>query len=604
MAAIITDTFRRNNAKLFIGDIANRFNTDHLGHYDSLVSDGDATDGVIVHRNKYYLGVGKSDKWSTLEDSSNFTIPSPVGSFSDNVEVLNNLATLTLLGPSNTSIVIPNVPWAVGNIYRAYSSYDSSCFYSATIANVAYLPCYVTIPDDGIYMCLKSPGTATTSASIPSDPTSTYAPIATADGYIWVLVQKFTGFAVEFITDQFVEVRRTSLENSTLETCRLASGGLVTGFNVVNGGTYTGGTPTAWLRGTDGLSYTGLTSETTHSFTAGIKTFVTNLVASATAFDVGQTVKIVNRSNETAYMTGTISSFTSTNLTINVTSIQPGSLGSPNTWRFDIQSVTGSGGGAKDSSFELALNVTMSGSAIASVSLPVGSFPTNISPTTSFPKEFLAASVEIRTANGVVQTSPAQIIPTVTPFNGLGYNPSDVLPSWYAGISVSLNSDINSDNFYTPYRQISIIRNVNASNQITVNALRSLTLNGSNIPTIDVNSNVVMTDSNGRPLAIADYAETVSGVKKIYFHQNSTTGYREMPAPTNSAAAVFKIGSTSYSYTSINQSELSKITTDIHGNILNYNGYSYVGEVVFAENRKKVTRSINQNEKIKIIIQF
>lgn len=591
MAAIITDTFRRNNAKLFIGDIANRFNTDELGHYDSLTP----------HRNKYYLGIGRSDKWDANEESLNFTIPSPLGSFSDNIEVFNNLATLVLLGPTNTSIVIPNIRWSAGSIYRAYDSYDSSCFYSA---QGGILPCYVTVPDDGIYMCVKSPGTATAAGSTPLDATSEYKPIATADGYVWVLIQKFTGFAVEFITDQFVEVRRTALEDTALSDCRTNSGGLVTGFKIVSNGTYAS-TPTVWLRGTDGLSYGGVTSVTQHSFTLGSKTFATNIVASASAFDAGQTVKIISTGNPAYWLLGTITSFAGTQLIVNVTSFAPGATGQPSLWDFEIQNVPNTGG-TKDTSYALQLSVTMANGGIASVSLPSGSFPTFVSPLTSFPKGFLATSVEIRNGNPTV---PAQIIPIMSPFNGFGYNPSDILPAWYAGVSVSLNGNItedgdtSADNFYTPYRQISIIKNTNASSQITVNALRSLTLTGS-IPTVDVNANVVITDTNGLPLAIADYTETVGGVKKIYFHQNSTTGYREMPAPTSTDQAAFKIAGVTYNYNAINQSELSKITTDIHGNQLIFNGYPYYGEVVFVENRKKVVRALNQNEKIKIIIQF
>ena len=632
MAAIITDTFRRNNAKLFISDIANRFNTNDLGHYDSLISNDSLTpiDNVIspvIHTNKYYLGIGRSDKWSETsaaigEESLNFNIPSPMGSFSDNIEVFNNLATLRLLDPTNTSIVIPTVPWIAGSIYRVYSSYDSSCFYSGSNG---VLPCYVTVPDDGIYMCLRSPGTPTTDNSLPLDITSSYAPIATRDGYVWVLVQKFNNYASEFITDQFVEVRRTALESDPvtfmgpLTTCRNASGGLVTGFNIANGngGIYVGGTPTVWLRGTDGLSYENLTSTTQYAFSTPLPAshvFTTNIVASATAFSVGQTVRIVNTSvGDSSYAQGTITSFTGTQLNINITYKSPTASGSPVTWKFVIQGVPNTGG-AKTSDDQLELDVTMENGSISSVALKPGSYPLNTSGTItgSFPKGFLATSCEIRLPIGVTESVKAQIVPIMTPFNGLGYNPSDVLPAWYAGISVSLNGNITQpgdtspDNFYTPYRQISIIKNANASNQITVNALRSLTLTSAPPQNFDVNANVIMTDASNEalPLAIVDYVETIGSVSKIYFHQNYTTGYREMPIPTGSTPATIKIAGVAYSYNEINQSELSNITTDIHGNPLIFNGYPYYGEVIFVENRKKVVRAMNQNEKIKIIIQF
>ena len=72
MSAIITDTFRRSNAKTFVDDI------------------------VSGPTNKYFIGIGRSDPWDAYEDTS-YLIPSSTGGYSDSLEVLNNLQALQKL---------------------------------------------------------------------------------------------------------------------------------------------------------------------------------------------------------------------------------------------------------------------------------------------------------------------------------------------------------------------------------------------------------------------------------------------------------------------------------------------------------------------------
>jgi len=215
MSAIITDTFRRNNAKLFLNDIAG---TDRSGT-------------AVTSPNRYYLGIGKSDKWPTIgavtEDSSGYNVSAPVGSFSDGLEVLNNIATLSKLGASNTTLVIPNVAWTSSKQYKAYNSYDSSCFYAT--GNI--LPCYATTAT-GMYLCLQAGGSTTSNA--PSD-TSTYIPSQGGDNYVWILVQSVSSLSTAFVTDQFIEISQTALTSTPLSNCA-TYGGLCSTFHIVNGG--------------------------------------------------------------------------------------------------------------------------------------------------------------------------------------------------------------------------------------------------------------------------------------------------------------------------------------------------------------------------------
>lgn len=466
MSAIITDNFRRNSAKLFLNDIAG------------------AT-------NNYYLGIGKSDKWpdagAVTEDASGYNVAAPIGSFSDGLEVLNNVATFSKLGASNTTLLIPNVPWASGNRYKAYNSYDSGCFY----ATGNLLPCYATTAT-GMYLCLANNSGGLT-ANTPST-ISTYTPFQGADNYVWILVQPVSQLGTAFITDQFIEVSQTALTGQPLSDSTAGQGGLCSPvFHIVNGGSGYTSTPTARLRGSD--------------------------AAGSTVYDV-------------------------------------------------------------------ALTVVLQSQVITSVTL------TNTL-TTSWPKGLQVASVEITGGGG----SGAVIVPVISPRLGYAHIPAAVMPSWYAGISIDLADAIGSDNFYTPYRQVSIVRNPNTT-AATANALRSLTLPaGHAIPAI-TGANALITDSTtGVPFAVAD---AIVG-NTLYFHQNYTSGFKELP----NSSTTFRLsttGSTNHTYTAVNASECINSVNGVVGGDGIY--ARIAGEVVFVENRTKITRSAGQTEKIKIIIQF
>lgn len=478
MSAIITDNFRRNSAKLFLNDIAGQ----------------DSRGGAIISTNvnRYYLGIGKSDKWpdagAVTEDAPGYNVAAPVGSFSDALEVLNNVATFSKLGASNTTLLIPNVPYASGNRYKAYNSYDSSCFY----ATGNLLPCYATTAI-GMYLCLANNSGGLTAS--PPSTISTYTPLQGADNYVWILVQPVSQLGTAFITDQFIEVSQTALTGQPLSDSTAGQGGLCSpAFHIVNGGSGYTSTPTARLRGSD--------------------------AAGSTVYDV-------------------------------------------------------------------ALTVVLQSQVITSVTL------TNTL-TTSWPKGLQVASVEITGGGG----SGAVVVPVISPRLGYAHIPAAVMPSWYAGISVDLADAIGLDNFYTPYRQVSIVRNPNTT-AVTANALRSLTLSTPHGITSITGANALITDINGVPFAVAD---AIVG-NTLYFHQNYTSGFKEL-----ADSGTFRLsttGDTNYTYTAVNASECNEAVL-ANGSIAGGDGiYARIaGEVVFAENRKKITRGTGQTEKIKIIIQF
>lgn len=476
MSAIITENFRRNNTRLFLNDILN------------------STD------NKYYLGIGKQDSWAEDEENIEFLIPGAVGTRADELEVLNNLSTLVSLNSVNgVGRVIPAVPWKIDDTYKAYSSYDSSCFYP----NGTVQPCYVTI-SGSIFLCLKA-GTAGSTfqpTRVTTDPLTKYAPFSYGDGYIWVLVQETPPFDI-IRNNTFTDIRTTVLTDTEESNSIAQCGGLVTSFNIVKGGlgySKTGATPSVLrLKVNDGFT-----------------------------------------------------------------------VGAAGTDR--------SGNSVSQISLDFEVDNT---GAITTVSFPSGGFNIPAS------KGALFASIEFSGPG-----SGATIIPTIAPPKGFAYDPSAVMTSWFAGLSISLDDSVSGDNFYSRYRQISIIKNpkvqVGKETDLTLNALRYI-----NFPietSIDANiaiNSSVLRNAAGDIIGHADKLITESnGTKKLYFHQNISSGYRELPPTGN-----IKIDGSNnpYQYDSINTGEFIN-----DGN----------AEVLFTENRSFITRSAGQTEDLIIIIQF
>ena len=464
MAAIVTDSFRRNNAQFFLDDIA-------------------------VPRNpstNYYLGIGKSEQWAADEDSSDLEIPIPLGIPSDASDIKSNLTTLIKISAAGSGLVIPQIKWKAGARYKAHSPADPDCFYHSTLVGGGEVnPCYAII-SGRIYLCLKA-GEGTT-ADIPVS-TDYRALSYGSDGYVWILVDNIATATANVNTDQFISISSGIASEAVRPTIEADGGGLLYGFTVVSGGS----------------NYTSTNA-----------------------------VQFVSR--------------TSTHVITTVTC------------PVDINPTTG---------------------AIESVMLPSNYSYTAQSSKGIVDGYFIFGSNE--TGSGAV------IVPHIAPLKGFAYNPSAVLPAWYVGISVNAVDNISSDGLYNPYRQISILKDVeyleNASVD-TLAALRYLTVASapSSVPAV---GSLITFGTTGIKAYFDNYSVvTVGGTTqhRIYFHQNSTTGYGVIPSTGT--------------FTTSNNTVINYLTV---------NNNEYIprsGEVIFAENRKKINRQSGQTEEIKIIIQF
>ena len=458
MAAIVTEHFRRNNVLSFIDDIKNS-------------------------QNNYYLGIGKSDKWGPDESLSTLNIPIPTGTYAEENDTLSNLISCIKINQNDVGLVIPNVKFNVGSIYKAYTPLDPDCFYpSTTIGETTLNPCYATI-GTRIYLCLaNNNGAATINAPSATD----YRAIQNADGYVWILVDNSADL---FNTAQFISITSETAPLSLVNSIKNDGGGLLYGFSIKDGG----------------IGYTGINS------------------ATFTAQQVGNATPIEITCGVTANAAGTIES----------------------------------------------------------VTLPSGYSYTDI-----LSKNIIGGAFTF-TEEG----TGAIIIPNIAPVDGFAYEPSRTLPAWYAGISIDVVDNISNDGFFIPYRQISVIKNLEYDQTLinvdTLGALRYLIISSAPAVTTAVGE-IISFDSSVATAYFDSYAAVdVDGdtEHRIYFHQNNSTGYGAIPSSgtfTNSTSV------TAIAYSSVEEGEYVQ----------------HSGDIVFMENRKLIARQSGQTEEIKIIIQF
>lgn len=209
MAAIVTDSFRRNNAKFFLQDIATA---------DS----------------NYYVGLGRSNKWVNDEESLlPGDIPVSYGIEGDIAEIKSNLITLLKINETNSELVIPHVKWKVDSYYKAYSPYDPDCFYPSEREGGAEVnPCYAVV-SGRIYLCLQAGPAKTAGIPVATDYRAT---IYSGDGYVWMLIDNISTALSNLLTDQFINITSGTVPATVSPAIEADGGGLLYGFTVLEGG--------------------------------------------------------------------------------------------------------------------------------------------------------------------------------------------------------------------------------------------------------------------------------------------------------------------------------------------------------------------------------
>lgn len=242
---------------------------------------------------------------------------------------------------------------------------------------------------------------------------------------------------------------------------------------------------------------------------------------------------------------------------------------------------------------------------------------------------FTDSTAEIKAERATVVYSGASTVapiirPLVAPKLGFGHTPTNDLPSFYAGLTVDYNGDVNGElPTSISYRQISLLRDptrfdddsINTStgdgsyddNEV-FNALRRFEF-GNTVSLSSINQGDIIEDSSDdlptgtvAAKAFVDYVDDTN--KYVYFHQNESSKINQQD---------FRIGN------GTNSKVIIKTDADSPVNTLGITAYTAnsltgtnakpeytprTGEVLFLENRKPIQRAASQEEEIKLVIQF
>ena len=186
MAAIITTPFRVLNAENFKEDVGS---------------------------SSVYLGIGKSDAWSTNTSDTTDTIPFTPGDHQDDInDAWSQMIGLKKIASSDISHVVPRYDYADGESYVAWDSSDPDIYDEKF---------YVMTSAFKVYKCIqKGPG----STSV--EPTHTGAAIlpsrtdaASGDGYRWkYLYTLTTSDSEKFLTKSFMPVKTLAMAPALAST--------------------------------------------------------------------------------------------------------------------------------------------------------------------------------------------------------------------------------------------------------------------------------------------------------------------------------------------------------------------------------------------------
>jgi|TARA_B110000908_G_C10256557_1_gene455945 hypothetical protein len=539
MAAIITSEFRKNSRRLLSNDIK-------AGVDDN-----------------YFVGLGKTDSWkSTLDPLGNeldeysraFSAPLPNNTAAEKTDVLKNLMVLVKAQPDDVYNVIPRNNWSFNRIYKIYDPTDAKCFEYETIDGVAHYPCYVT-SNDRIYMCLSNINDSNEIVdSIVAIPSGTGAeeltwhlPAKLSDDYVWAFVTSLDEDS-NFYTDQFVDYMYPA--ETDYSAIKGATGGLVYGFKVVDGG---GGNITASSALEINLIGTEISASVDGARVPSIDVNIFNGTLNVAEFDVTFDVNGISTIKYAA----------------------PATSGDPPSWVLNRLS------GSIQVKIDGIISETIK---IIPLVLPyegLGRYPDD-----DLPSYYAGISVDF--IGDVDGEAPASYMIDVRQIS-LVKNPlrtftdEEVAAAGDTNAQLAIENDLNStaEGFYTQDE--------------AYDALKYITLQVNSLASAYVGRDHIIEQISTGAKAWLDYADNL-GKERLYYHQNSDprVNFKRF-APSENSAADIKITS------------VSGFTDNIAYTAVSVNEPEYVsetGELIFFENRKPINRNYNQTDEVKLVIQF
>lgn len=206
---------------------------------------------------------------------------------------------------------------------------------------------------------------------------------------------------------------------------------------------------------------------------------------------------------------------------------------------------------------------------------------------------YARASVEVFTSGGTLLTN-IDIKPMVAPLSGFGFSPKSDLPSFYAGCYTDFQGSEGGDALTdVSFRQISLIKNPtrfdDGEDPATTDTLDAVNYIQLNVSTSAQSAGTIIEQTATGARGIIDKVDTVNN--RIYYHQNTNSDNNFIPFADDSDIEILATSPVTVSSATITSVSTSEY---VRGS----------GEVIFIDNRAKITRNVDQTEDIKLVIQF
>lgn len=523
-------------------------------------------DFVTVDKN-FYLFISRPREW--VDEN---LPPVPVDSLNDELRAWDGMLALKKIIETGVSHVVPRFDWdATGEtIYVPYNDQDGDLFHHPTVAEVNaanlagnYTPgsFYVLTDEFHVFKCLSN-GNGAKSTDKPLKPGNNLDIVETSDGYRWKYMFTIqTADALKWLTDAWMPVKTLTSDDGTFQwdVQQGAVGGVISDIIITNGGS--------------GYNRVRPTPEPIASVTLSTVVLdpAAQTYASGNGFYNGCTFWVEDGAEAGTSRIVTAYDYSTNTITLDTPFLTAPTAGDNYTILPTI-TISGNGTGARAK----ALVDTVTPDEIVSISVIESG------------NDYSFASATISGANG----SGATVQPIVPPLSGHGADPVFELGAHYVMCQVALEYNEGAGDFplTNDYRTLGIVRDVEnygtntlatATTRIACQRLQYTPIAGTFSPDEDLVGSI----SQGSPVGLIVDVDTTNNI--VSFIQDEVSGYKSF---SGMVGEVITGGTSGASAT---------VTA-----VLNPEVEKYSGNMIYLENRRRITRAPDQKENIRCIVEF
>tara|TARA_R100000458_G_C8278001_1_gene253817 strand:+ start:2752 stop:5205 length:2454 start_codon:yes stop_codon:yes gene_type:complete len=157
-------------------------------------------------KNSYYLMLSHPTPW--VNDA---IPPSPRDTTQNKTDVWKNALALKKIEQEDVRLVIPRIDWKINKKYEQYE--DNVGIDDNPQSATGIIENYVLTSKDRVYKCLQAGFTAAGDWASTVEPSHTYPELPTAnpeDGYVWQFMYSLSEDDQDFITDDWIPIKRIS----------------------------------------------------------------------------------------------------------------------------------------------------------------------------------------------------------------------------------------------------------------------------------------------------------------------------------------------------------------------------------------------------------